>query len=98
MNTNEIRKANKSLEARFQEVPFVGSSGMIFYGPRLDKNGLTLNGIWVYLNEIKEQAVKVIPEEQWLEIKQECDDLFRQASGGKFTVCPAWMFSIAYWE
>ena len=51
---------------------------------------MTLTGIWHYLNGIKEQTVKVIPEEQWKDVKQECDDLFRQASYNNYSICPAW--------
>jgi hypothetical protein len=51
---------------------------------------LTLTHVWHYLNSIKEQAVQILPEEYWCYVKQECDDLFRQASGKKNDICPAW--------
>lgn len=47
--------------------------------------------VWIYLNGIKEQAVKVLPQELWKAIKDECDDLFRQASGGRYNICPSIM-------
>ena len=49
-----------------------------------------LTDVWYFLNGIKEQAIKVIPEDQWFDVKAACDDLFRQASGGKYKICPAW--------
>ncbi len=86
---------NQRLAEFFQELPFQGTpleghlTGLTFYSPRIDKGGMTLMGVWTYLNEIKVSAVKVLPQERWLEVKQECDDLFRQASGGRFNICPA---------
>jgi hypothetical protein len=53
-------------------------------------NMKTLTDVWYFLNGIKEQAVKVIPKDQWGDVKAACDDLFRQASGGKYKICPAW--------
>lgn len=47
--------------------------------------------VWVYLISIKEQAEKVLPRELLAVVKEECDDLFRQASGGKYTICPSWV-------
>jgi hypothetical protein len=85
-----ITKMNQSLANHFNRTPYVGSCGLTFYGIGFDKDGTTLTGIWHYLNGIKEQTVKVIPEEQWGYVKQECDDLFRQASYNNYSVCPAW--------
>jgi len=87
---NTISDMNQSLANHFNFNPYVGSSGLIFYGIGFDKDGTDLTGIWYYLNEIKEQAVKVIPEEQWEYVKKECDDLFRQASHNNYSICPAW--------
>lgn len=50
--------------------------------------------VWVYLNGIKEEAVRVLPESAWIYVKQECDDLFRQATGGAYDICPAWWISL----
>ena len=44
--------------------------------------------VWHFLNDIKVQAVKILPEEKWLDVKLACDDLFRQVGGGN--ICPAW--------
>jgi hypothetical protein len=51
---------------------------------------MRLIDVWAYLNGVKEQAVQVLSEDRWADVKAECDDLFRQASGGKFKICPAW--------
>lgn len=47
--------------------------------------------VWAYLNDIKTDAVRLLPPELWAEVKAECDDLFRQASGGRYRICPAWI-------
>ena len=51
----------------------------------------TLMDVWRYLDSVKVQAVKILPEERWVEVKAECDDLFRQASGGRYKICPGWL-------
>lgn len=71
---------NESLERFFSH-----KTGRFF-----DKDDITLNGIWHYLNALKELTVQIIPEELWGEVKKECDDLFRQASRGAYTICPGW--------
>jgi hypothetical protein len=48
----------------------------------------SLMQVWVYLISIREQAEKVLPRELWSVVKEECDDLFRQASGGQYKICP----------
>lgn len=49
--------------------------------------------IWAFLNEAKIVAVKLgFDEEQRLNLKQECDDLFRQATG--CPICPAWWIAL----
>lgn len=53
----------------------------------------TLYDVWYYLNSIKRLAVEVLPESSWLDVKIECDDLFRQASGGRYNICPAWFIA-----
>jgi len=50
--------------------------------------------VWAFLNDIKVETVKRLPEENWIDVKLECDDLFRQASGGAFKICPAWFISL----
>jgi hypothetical protein len=50
--------------------------------------------VWSYLNGVKREAVERLPEELWVYVKQECDDLFRQATGGNYSVCPAWWISL----
>ena len=66
----------------------------------------TLIDVWYFLNDIKVQTVKILPElfntpkytkdysieeiEYFKNVKLECDDLFRQASGNRFVICPAW--------
>jgi hypothetical protein len=60
-------------------------------GVFFDKDGISLNGYWHYLNALKELTVQIIPEELWKEVKKECDDLFRQASNGVYTICPGWI-------
>ena len=45
---------------------------------------------WCYLDGVKREAVLRLPEELWVHVKRECDDLFRQATGGKHEICPAW--------
>lgn len=54
-----------------------------------DKNGTTLIGFWYYLDAIKRVTVKALPEEQWKDVKEACDDLFCQVSNGKYKICPA---------
>jgi hypothetical protein len=50
--------------------------------------------VWAFLNDIKVETVKRLPEENWIDVKLECDDLFRQASGGVYKICPAWFISL----
>ena len=85
-----ISSMNQKLAGFLNHTLHVTSSGVAFYGIGYDKNGIDLTGIWHYLNDIKVQTVKVIPEEQWKDVKQECDDLFRQASYNNYSICPAW--------
>lgn len=84
---------NKKLERFFSHSPYKLSPNGVKYteGVFFDKNGTTLNGFWNYLNELKKLTVQIIPEELWGDVKKECDDLFRQASGGAYTICPSWI-------
>jgi hypothetical protein len=84
---------NKRLERFFSHSPYKLSPNGVEYteGIFFDKNGTTLNGFWNYLNELKKLTVQIIPEELWEDVKKECDDLFRQASDGAYTICPSWI-------
>jgi hypothetical protein len=53
--------------------------------------GGNLMKVWHYLIGIREQAEKILPRELWSVVKEECDDLFRQASGGRYVICPSWV-------
>ena len=57
----------------------------------MKNNEHVLMAVWLFLNRIKEEAVMVLSSEQWIDVKLECDDLFRQASGGRYKICPAWI-------
>jgi len=46
----------------------------------------TLYDVWYYLNNIKVEAVKILKTEDWITVKQECDDLFNQASNGRYKI------------
>jgi hypothetical protein len=62
-----------------------------------DKERIQMNrliDVWAFLNDIKVETVKRLPEENWIDVKLECDDLFRQASGGVYKICPAWFISL----
>jgi hypothetical protein len=49
----------------------------------------TKTDIWYFFNAAKTKAVSInMPQEQLISLKQECDDLFCQATG--CPVCPAW--------
>ena len=50
----------------------------------------TTTDVWYFLNNVKVQAAERLPVECWPDVKVECDDLFRQASGGKYQICPGW--------
>jgi len=51
----------------------------------------TLMDVWSCLDGFKAESVKRLPKESWADVKAECDDLFRQASGGKYQICPGWI-------
>lgn len=84
---------NKELERFFNHSPYKLSKDGVEYteGVFFNKHGTTLNGIWHYFDAIKRLTVKTIPEEQWKDVKESCDDLFCQASNGKYKICPAWI-------
>lgn len=44
--------------------------------------------VWVYLIGLMEQAEKVLPQTLLPVVKEECDSLFKQASGGRYPYCP----------
>ena len=44
--------------------------------------------VWVYLINVMEQAEKVLPPLLVPAAKEECDSLFKQASGGRYSYLP----------
>ena len=51
--------------------------------------GMSKTDIWRFFDGAKVEAVRLgFPKEQRLDLKKECDDLFRQATG--CPVCPGW--------
>lgn len=44
---------------------------------------------WNFLNNVKRETVLHLPEEQWLDVKLACDELFHEASHN-YSICPAW--------
>lgn len=49
--------------------------------------------VWHYLNSLKEEAVKLkFTQEQLLQVKEECDDLFKQSTG--YLIHPAYWISL----
>jgi len=46
--------------------------------------------LWIYFDDIKTQAVKYLRfnEQQRIDLKKECDDLFRSATG--CSICAGW--------
>lgn len=58
----------------------------------LPDRGLSL--VWAYLNDVKADAVRLLAPESWPHVKAACDDLFRQASGGRYRICPAWFIDL----
>jgi len=83
---------NKELERFFNHSPYKLSDDGRMYkeGVFFNERGTTLTGIWHYFDAIKRLTAKALPEEQWKDVKEACDDLFCQASNGKYRICPAW--------
>lgn len=46
--------------------------------------------VWHYLNSLKEETVKHLPQEQWLDVKLACDELFSISTNRQYSICPAW--------
>lgn len=44
--------------------------------------------VWVYLIGLMGQAEKVLPPSLMPAVREECDSLFKQASGGRYSYCP----------
>jgi hypothetical protein len=49
---------------------------------------------WYYLNGLKEQTIKHLPKDQWLDVKLACDQLFQIFTRDQYKICPSWFFHL----